>query len=237
MSERSEILVLIPARNEEQTVGSVVAELRKAHPWDILVVSDASTDRTSERAVGSGAMVLEAPFQLGAWGAVQAGVRYAIWREYRAVITMDADGQHETDTLPAVLKPVDEGSAQVSIGSCVARASRARRVAWSFFRRVTGLPFADLTSGLRAYSRDVFELIVSPEATLLDFQDVGVLVLLRDSGANIVEVPVAMTRRRSGKSRIFSSWGRVFDYLLQTAILAVAKKFRRTSSRKETDSP
>lgn len=229
MTARADILVVIPARNEESTVGSVVADLRASYQWDVLVVSDDSADRTGEMALRAGAMVMEAPIRLGAWGAVQTGIRYAIWNGYGTVITMDADGQHDAGSLSAVLGPVERGDAEVSIGSCVARASRARRLAWSFFRRITGLPFADLTSGLRAYSRRVFGLIISPEATLLDFQDVGVLVLLSNSGARIVEVPVAMTRRRSGKSRIFSSWVRVFDYLLQTAILAVAKKFRRVS--------
>lgn len=236
MTIGSDILVVIPARDEETTVGSVIADLRATYDWDILVVNDASGDRTSQRARQAGAMVLDAPIRLGAWGAVQAGTRYALGKGYGTVITMDADGQHDVSTLSVVLEPVAGGTAEVSIGSCVARASRARRTAWSFFRRITGLPFADLTSGLRAYSRRVFDLIISPEATLLDFQDVGVLVLLRRSGARLVEVPVPMTRRRSGKSRIFSSWGRVLDYLLQTAILAVAKKFRRATGPHEEES-
>lgn len=236
MRSASDTLVVIPARDEEATVGRVVEDLRAAYPWDVLVVSDASVDRTSEVARSAGAVVLNPPIPLGAWGAVQTGTRYAIGKGYRMIVTMDADGQHDAATLSAVLKPVRQGNAEVSIGSCVARASRARRMAWSFFRRITGLPFADLTSGLRAYSSKVFPLIVSPEATLLDFQDVGVLVLLRSSGARITEVPVPMTRRHSGKSRIFSSWGRVLDYLLQTAILAVAKKFRRVTERNEKES-
>lgn len=237
MSGISDTLIVIPARDEESTVGNVVAELRESYPWDVLVVSDASDDETSERARHAGAMVLEAPIQLGAWGAVQAGIRYALRKGYRVVITMDADGQHDAGTLSAVLAPVAAGKAEMSIGSCVSRASMARRMAWSFFRRITGLPFADLTSGLRAYSDSVFEVLISPEATLLDFQDVGVLVLLQTSGARIVEISVPMTRRQSGKSRIFSSWARVLDYLLQTAILAIAKKFWRAAGHdvKETN--
>lgn len=229
VTEAKHTLVVIPAHDEEATVGTVVRELRSSYDWDVLVVSDFSVDDTAEEARKAGALVLEAPIRLGAWGAVQAGMRYAAWKGYRRVVTMDADGQHGAETLTRILEPLDRGVADVVIGSCVSRASRARRLAWSFFRRLTGLPFADLTSGLRAYSHQVFDLAVSPEATLLDFQDVGVLVLLSNSGARIVEVPVPMTRRRIGKSRIFSSWARVLDYLMQTAILAVAKKFRADS--------
>lgn len=236
MTAKSDILVVIPALNEEATIGRIITDIRNAYPWDILVVSDASTDRTAEITRAAGAAVLEPAIPLGAWGAVQAGIRYAIRKDYSTVITMDADGQHDAATLADILDPVLRGVAQVTIGSCVERASRARRLAWLFFRRITGLPFADLTSGLRAYSREVFQPIISPEATLLDFQDVGVLVLLTSSGASIVEIPVPMARRRSGKSRIFSSWGRVLDYLLQTAILAVAKKFRRIKKPKSKGS-
>lgn len=223
----SRVLVVIPARDEESTVGSVVSDLRAAYACDVLVVSDDCCDSTSRIAREAGAMVLDAPIWFGAWGATQAGIRYAIWKGYDTVVTMDADGQHDAASLDLVLEPVIQGDADVSIGSCISRASRGRRTAWWFFRKVTGLPFADLTSGLRAYSHRVFDLAVSPEATLLDYQDVGVLAMVRNAGARIVEVPVAMRPRLNGKSRIFSSWVRVFDYLLQTAVLSVAKKFRR----------
>lgn len=229
------VLVVIPARNEEKTVAGVVATLRDAYPWQVLVVSDASTDRTAQEARAAGALVLAPPIHLGAWGAVQSGIRYAMRKGYDVVITMDADGQHDAATLESVLRPVREGRADVSIGSCVNRASPARRLAWSFFRRITRLPVSDLTSGLRAYSKRVFHMAVSREATMLDFQDVGVLVMLRASGMRVAEVPVPMTRRRSGKSRVFSSWGRVFDYLMQTAILAVAKKFQRIAHPERED--
>lgn len=226
---QSRILVVIPARDEESTVGGVIADVRAAYACDVLVVSDDCCDRTSQIARQAGAMVLDTPIWFGAWGATQAGIRYAIWKGYDTVVTMDADGQHDAASLEQVLEPVARGDADVSIGSCIGRASRGRRMAWWFFRKMTGLPFADLTSGLRAYSPRVFDLVVSPEATLLDFQDVGVLAMIRNAGARIVEVPVAMSPRLNGKSRIFSSWIRVFDYLLQTAILSVAKKFRRVA--------
>lgn len=226
MSCAGQALVVVPARNEEATIGNVVSSVIRTYGWDVLVVNDVSDDATAEQARAAGAVLLDLPIPLGAWGAVQTGIRYAAVKGYSCVITMDADGQHDAATLKRLVQPVHEGIADVCIGSCVSRASNARRLAWSFFRRVAGLPFADLTSGLRVYAGHTYGLIIGRGATLLDYQDVGVLVLLRRAGMRIVEVNVPMDRRSSGKSRIFSSWGRVLSYLLQTSMLAAAKKSR-----------
>jgi len=223
------VLVVIPARNEQATIAGVASSVMKAHGWDVLVVNDASDDDTASRARAAGAGLLDLPISLGAWGAVQAGIRYASMKGYAYVVSMDADGQHDAATLKSLTRPVREDLADVCIGACVSRASRARRLAWSFFRHVASLPFADLTSGLRVYSRKTFDLVIGPGATLLDYQDVGVLALLQRAGMRIMEVNVPMAPRTSGKSRIFSSWGRVLSYLLQTMMLAMAKQPRMTN--------
>lgn len=217
------ILVVIPAHNEAATVGAVVSAVRTSPGWHVLVVNDASADETAQQAAAAGATVLNLSVPLGAWGAAQTGLRYALLEGYDYVVTMDADGQHEVASLPAVLEPVLEKAAQVSIGSCVARASQARRAAWTVFRGLSQLPHMDLTSGLRGYSRDAMELLIQPEATLLDFQDVGVLARLHHAGLRVVEVPVTMLAREHGKSRVFKSWWRVAGYMLQTVILSLAK--------------
>ena len=74
MPDDRSLLVIVPAWNEEDSVGSVVAELSTALPTaDVLVVNDGSTDRTSAVAREAGALVLDLPVNLGVGGAMQSG--------------------------------------------------------------------------------------------------------------------------------------------------------------------
>jgi glycosyltransferase involved in cell wall biosynthesis len=216
------VLIVIPARNEAATIGEVVGKLRQAGPFAILVVNDCSTDLTAARAAEAGAVMLSPVLPLGAWGAIQTGLRYAEKRGFDCVVTLDADGQHESRFVPDLLEKIRSGEADVVIGAYPERGSPARRLAWAFFRKLTGFKFADLTSGFRAYNRRAIELLSDEEATLFDYQDVGVLLLLRQAGLRIVEVPVFMQLRANGISRVFCSWWAVFRYLLETGVLCLA---------------
>ena len=96
MEFRKKILVIIPAFNEEGSVGKVIEEVRThLSQADILVVNDGSTDLTSEKARDSGAIVLDLPFNLGIGGAMQAGYQYAYHKGYDIAIQVDGDGQHD----------------------------------------------------------------------------------------------------------------------------------------------
>jgi hypothetical protein len=167
--------------------------------------------------------VLPLALQLGAWGATQAGIRYALYRGYQTVVTMDADGQHNASHVSVLLKSLATGDADVVIGACPERASSARRIAWSYFRVITGFRLEDITSGFRAYNRTAMRVLASPQASLLDYQDVGVLLILRRNGLRIAEVPIFMEVRLSGCSRVFSSWLVVAKYMLQTSVLCIAR--------------
>jgi len=115
------------------------------------------------------------------------------------------------------------------IGACPERGSRARHIAWAYFRLLTGFGIEDLTSGFRYYSRDACRVLASEEATLLDYQDVGVLLLLRRAGFGIAEVSVTMLPRQNGISRIFFSWGAVVRYMAETTLLCLARWNTRSS--------
>lgn len=214
------LLVVIPAHNEAATIAAVVRDLRDRGYPDIVVVDDGSSDATGAIAAHEGAVVLRAPLHMGAWGALQLGFRYALNAGARAVLTMDADGQHP---VAEVAKLVSEKSdSDVVIGACTSRGGVSRQIAWAMFRRLTGLSLDDLTSGFRLYrGRKVVALLASEAATMLDYQDVGVLMLLRRSGMSITEVEVRMQPRTHGKSRIFGSIWTVSRYVCETALLAI----------------
>ena len=216
-------IVLIPAYNEAATVGAIVAQIRERWRCPVVVIDDCSTDDTARIARAAGATVLPLTIQLGAWGAIQTGLRYALQRGYRTAVTLDADGQHEPDCIGALLEPLDSGQVDVSIGAFPERASRARRFAWRYFRWLTGLALEDITSGFRAYNHAAMIILASREASLLDYQDVGVLLILRRKGLRIVEVPAPMQPRAIGPSKIFRSWLIVGKYMLQTSLLCIAR--------------
>ena len=216
-------IVLIPAYNEAATVGAIVAQIRERWRCPVVVIDDCSTDDTARIARAAGATVLPLTIQLGAWGAIQTGLRYALQQGYRTVVTLDADGQHEPDCIGALLEPLDSGQVDVSIGAFPERASRARRFAWRYFRWLTGLALEDITSGFRAYNHAAMIILASREASLLDYQDVGVLLILRRKGLRIVEVPAPMQPRAIGPSKIFRSWLIVGKYMLQTSLLCIAR--------------
>lgn len=217
------LLVVIPAWNEESTVDKVVAEVRNVLCPDIVVVDDCSSDQTIVNARAAGAVILPLISRLNAWGAMQTGIRYGLKNHYRCIVTLDSDGQHLPETVPAMLEPIIKGEADIVIGSYPQRGSRARKIAWSLFRVLTGLKYEDLTSGLRIYNHKAIRLLASREATLLDYQDLGVLMLLRSSGLRIVEIPVTMKSRANDKSRIFNSWYMVSKYMFQSIVLCLAK--------------
>src|SRR5215212_2473867 len=96
MRLRGKALAVVPAYNEEATLGRVIASLRDNVPtFDILVIDDGSTDRTREVATASGAKVLQMLFNLGIGGAVQAGFRFALENDYDYMVQVDGDGQHD----------------------------------------------------------------------------------------------------------------------------------------------
>ena len=226
-----DILIVIPARNEAGTISGLLQQLQAAGWRDVLVINDQSTDDTGAIARAAGARVLNPVLSMGAWGGMQAGIRYGLAHGYAAVITMDADGQHEVNEIPALL--LARNQADLVIGAFPERASPLRQLAWRWFRQLAGFDLRDLTSGFRLYNRDAMGILAAREATLLDYQDLGALLMVRRAGLHITEVPVSMNLRSVGQSRIFNSWLSVAKYMAATTLLCLARwqtRRRRTAS-------
>lgn len=215
-------VVIIPAFNEEASIGTVIDDIRQHTVADIVVVDDCSIDNTVAIARVKGAKVLSLALRLGAWGAMQAGARYALKQHYTVLLTMDADGQHLGNEIPGLLAELKSG-ANVVIGAYPERGSPSRHIAWRLFRRLTGFSLQDLTSGFRAYDRRAMTVLAGREASLIDYQDVGILLLLRKAGLQIIEHPVKMRQRLTGASHIFSSWLVVTAYMVETILLCLAR--------------
>ena len=108
MNTARDLLVVVPAWNEQASVGHVIKEIGSACPEaDVLVVDDGSTDATASVAKQAGAAVLQLPYNLGVGGAMRAGFRYALRTGYRVVVQVDADGQHDPAAIHRLVDALD----------------------------------------------------------------------------------------------------------------------------------
>ena len=216
--------IVIPAHEEERSVGAVVAGLYELPHVRVIVVDDASRDNTAVEARRAGAEVISLCTRLGAWRATQAGMRRALFLGAKRVATVDADGQHTPKSVGILLEEAAKGKSDVVIGADLARGSAFRMLAWRLHRKFSGLALRDLTSGLRAYIAKALRLLAGRSATSYLYQDVGILLLLQRDGLSIVEIPVKMERRDDGHSRIFGTWASVLRYMVYTMIIGITKR-------------
>ncbi|TMQ67778.1 MAG: glycosyltransferase family 2 protein, partial [Candidatus Eisenbacteria bacterium] len=161
------VLVIMPAHDEEASIGETIRRIRENLPAvDIAVISDFSSDRTTEVAERHGARVIELPNNLGYGGAIQTGFKVALARGYDVVLQMAADGQHSPEDARALLQPVLAGEADVSIGSrflgrTTYKVPGLRRLGMRVFGMivtfVTRRRFSDPTSGYQAMNRRAME--------------------------------------------------------------------------------
>lgn len=218
--------VVIPAQDEAATIGEVVAGASRTGAR-VVVVDDVSRDDTARLARAAGAVVLRLCSPLGAWGATQTGLRYVFEQGGGSVVCMDGDGQHPVASLQTLAGVQAQSGADVIIGADPGRCSWQRRLAWAWFRLVSGVGLRDLTSGFRCYGPRALQHLISDEVSLFNYQDLGVLLSLSKAGLRVEELPVDMQPRRgAGGSRIFSSWWRVGLYVLETTTLALAMRRR-----------
>jgi glycosyltransferase involved in cell wall biosynthesis len=239
----TDVLVVIPAYNEADSVGAVVTEVLEAAPKvHVLVVDDASTDTTAILARNAGAQVVTNVFNLGVGGAMRVGFRYAAAKGYRAMIQVDGDGQHDAHDVGRLLEPLDDRpEPMVSIGARFAGqgdydAPRARRwamhlLAW-YLSRVTHVHLTDVTSGFRAHNRAAIELFARtyPADYLAD--TVESLVIASEAGGTVAQVPVSMRSRIGGSPS--QSPLRAAGYLVRVALMLAVTVFRRRSVRPTT---
>ena len=236
------VLIIIPAWNEEETLGAVLEEVAAEVPWaDVLVVDDGSTDRTSEVARSSGVRVLQLPINLGVGGAMRAGYKFAARNEYRYTVQLDADGQHPPDAVPTILAELVATGADVMIGARFAGAgdytARGPR-RWSMkllstiLSQVTGAKLTDTTSGFKACGPRAVKLfsVTYPAEYLGD--TVEALVIAARAGMSVGQVGVVMRPRAGGTPSHSPIKAGVF---LVRAMLALAIALTRPSeSREET---
>jgi glycosyltransferase involved in cell wall biosynthesis len=167
------ILALIPAYNEAVHIGQVVTQVGNFLP--VLVVDDGSKDDTAGQAEAAGAMVLRQMPNQGKGAALKAGFTWAIEQGYAAVVTLDADGQHDPAELSKFLELYQTTQADLIIGARdFSQMPLVRRVSntigrW-LFSWALGQPVQDNQSGYRLISRRLLQAMLTSQEHGFQFE-------------------------------------------------------------------
>jgi glycosyltransferase involved in cell wall biosynthesis len=216
--EKKELLIIIPAHNEEKNIDGLLKQLGEPsieQLADVLIMNDASTDRTKDIVAQSGHTWVTHVFNLGYGSALQLGYKYAIRRGYKYVIQMDADGQHDVcNILPLyeALKTKDENGDCPDIvlgsrfmeGSTSFPISGVKKLAMSWFRMIirlmTGRRILDPTTGLQGLSHRCV-LHYSKYGQFDDkYPDANMILQMLMLGYRVKEIPAVMHARTEGTS-------------------------------------
>jgi glycosyltransferase involved in cell wall biosynthesis len=200
-------LIVMPAFNEEASVGAVVCEVRAKLPGaTVLVVDDGSKDATSREASKAGAIVARLPFNLGVGGAMRTGFQYALRNRFDNVVQIDSDGQHDPAGVPMLLDAL--ASADLVIGARFAGQGDyvvrgARQLAMKLFAvvltHVAHSKLTDTTSGFRASGPKAVRIFARHYPAEYLGDTLEALVIASRSGCVIAQVPVAMRPRAGGR--------------------------------------
>lgn len=203
------ILVIIPAFNEEKTLGKLVTNIREnLYGCDILIINDCSTDSTKNIEFDDSVIKIDLPVNLGIGGAVQTGYKYAYENNYDIAVQVDGDGQHNCYYLKHLIEPIQSG-VDLCIGSRYInkvgfQSTVLRRIGIRYFSKliklICGYTITDPTSGFRACSKTIIKLFASSYPQ--DFPEPESLVKVVKKGFKISEIPVIMNERSFGKSSI-----------------------------------
>lgn len=199
-------LIVMPAFNEEGSVGAVVREVHAKVPGaSVLVVDDGSVDDTTAVARAAGAVVATLPFNLGVGGAMRTGFRYAVEHGFDNVVQLDSDGQHDPESVPRLVEALQ--TADLVIGARFAgegdyrvRGPRqwAMRVLAAVLSRTAGTRLTDTTSGFRASGPRAVRLFAANYPAEYLGDTIEALVIATKVGCVVRQVPVSMRVRSAG---------------------------------------
>ncbi|TLG71112.1 glycosyltransferase family 2 protein [Culicoidibacter larvae] len=227
------VLLVIPAYNEEKSLGKLLSTLDEKFPlYDYVIINDCSKDNTKKIAEQHTERIIDLPINLGLSGAIKAGMLYAYQKNYDVCVQIDGDGQHLPEYIEPLIRELENGY-DIVIGSRFLDGKKEyqqtlfRKIGASWLQFIaklqSGLVLTDPTSGMRAYNKKVYEQIImdmnaKPEP--------DTIVMFARNGYKVKEVPVVMQERFAGKSHlggIFSS----MRYMIHTTIAILLNPRRK----------
>lgn len=223
-------LIIIPAYNEAENIEKVVNNLITNYPqYDYVIVNDGSRDNTERICLQNHYEVLNLPINLGIGGAVQTGYCYARDNDYDMAVQIDGDGQHDVAFLEGMMKLIEDGQADVVIGSRFVekegfQSSKLRRTGISFLsglaRILTGVKVKDITSGYRLVNRRFIQIFAQDYPS--DYPEPEAVVIAAVHGGRIAEYPVVMRERENGESSI--TFKRSVYYMIKVTLAMLIRR-------------
>lgn len=239
MPKKNKIMVLVATYNEEKSIEQVIKEVRKNLPQaDIVVVDGESSDATGEIVRKLETIVLKVPHSLGIAGGVETGFSFAGLKGYDMVVRVDGDGQHNPDQIPQLMQPILDDRADVSIGSRyigagVYKGSLLRTLSIKLFSLIISAiirqRITDATSGFQVVNRRVVEFLSRNYA--FDYSEVEAIVLLKNAGFRVLEIPVTMKKRAQGESSF--TFIRAFYYIFTGMLSLLINLLRGKNPRRD----
>ncbi len=241
-SSTQTVLAVIPAHNEAGRIGPVVTATRRHLP--VLVVDDGSTDTTAEEARRHGAEVLSLSPNQGKGAALKAGLAWALREGARAVVTLDADGQHDPREIPAFLEVFGEHAtepalliigyrrfAQMPLQRTLTNGAARWIFSWAVGRRIP-----DNQSGYRLLSRPLVEDVLESKEKGFAFE-VEVIARAIGRGWPIYWIPIRTIYSVGERSHI-RPWTHLTSFVRVTlrARRTVAAVSRRHSTERGSQS-
>jgi len=225
------LIVMIPAYNEEKSIGDVIEEIpRKINGVDlveVLVINDSSVDNTLEEAKRAGAdRIITHKRNLGLGISFRDGLEEALDMGADIIVNTDADFQYNGAEIPRLIDPILMGSADIVIGDRQIETLDhmpsgkviGNKLATWVTRYVTALPIRDAQTGFRAFSRDAaLKMNLTGNYTYVQ----ETLIQAANKNLEVVQIPIEF-RRRSGKSRLISS---LFTYA-KSAGTTIVRSYR-----------
>ena len=214
---KKDLLIVIPAYNEEENLGKVLDSLAVqeiAGHTDVLVVNDASVDHTPQVAYDHGARVVSNIINMGYGCGLQIGYKFAVRYGYKYVIQIDGDGQHDVCNIPriyeALSSPTEGEAPDIVLGSRYMEGSseynpgKLKELAYRWFRFLircmTGRRFTDPTTGLQGLSRRTLAYYSKYQRFDDRYPDANMLVQMLLLGFRVEQIPAVMHYRNAGKS-------------------------------------
>lgn len=218
VGKQKELLVIIPAYNEEKNIPRVFRQLRMHQVEeiaDILIIDDASADATARIVEKESCILIRNICRMGYANSLRLGYRYAMYRNYRYVIQMDADGQHDACNIPVIYRKLLEKdekghcpdlvlASRFMEGSSDFPVSIWKKTAYAWFRflirAISGRKIVDPTTGLQGLSRKVFCFYSDIRHFDDKYPDANIILQMLLLGFEVEEIPAVMHARTGGES-------------------------------------
>lgn len=230
----SDIVVVIPAYNEEKNIGLVLSKIPERinnNKVDVLAVVDGGDDNTYDVVKNNNMLAVRTIINRGGGLALRLGYKMAVKYGAKIIVTMDADGQHDPNEIKDIIRPIINKEADFVLGSRVLGSAKntpfIRRMGIYFFSKIMSIAtltkLTDCSNGFRAVKTDGLNKLLFKEE---QYHSPELLIEAARNGLVIKEVPVTVHERLSGESKK----GRNYIYGLKFAI-TILKTFIRGNKR------